>query len=282
MQPHIFHLTTAAELAFAETQGALAPPSLDSQGFAHASYRHQLTAVAGAIFSGLDELVVLELDPARLSVPVRAEPPDPKMPPVGTASLFPHIFGAIPLDAVVARHVMRRGTGGFELPQPLRVEEQAVAQEIDALLATYDWYDHPEGPRFVETHRDAHRTSGHWLFTLGAISAFHRVLDSEELWLVHAGRLTVHVIGDDGAHRVHTLGLDVSRGELPVLAVPRGALQAAELPPGQPYAFGTNVCAPCFTFEESFELCARGALLAALPQHRELITRLTADAAGPR
>ena len=277
MQPHIFHLTTAAELAAAERRGILSPSSLASQGFAHASYRHQLTAVADVVFAGHDELVALELDPARLTAPVRAEPADPTLPPVGTESLFPHVLGAIPLDAVVARHLMRRGAQGFALPEPLRGQEQALAATLDALLQAYQWYDHPEGPRFVETHRDAHRTSGHWLFLLGAISGFHRVLDSEELWLIHAGRLTVHVIGDDGAHQAHTLGVDVARGERPVLSVPRGALQAAELPPGEPYAFGTNVCAPCFTFEQSFELSARDELLARFPQHRDLVTRLTAS-----
>jgi hypothetical protein len=35
---------------------------------------------------------------------------------------------------------------------------------IDDILAAYDWFDHPDGPKFVETHRDEHRTSGHWLF----------------------------------------------------------------------------------------------------------------------
>jgi predicted cupin superfamily sugar epimerase/uncharacterized protein (DUF952 family) len=276
VQPRIFHITTAAELAAADAGGrALAPASLASQGFAHASYRHQLVPVANAIFGGADELVAVELEPARLSAPVRAEPPDPAMPPVDTQSLFPHVYGPIDLDAVVARHVMRRGAAGFELPAPLRAQEDAVAGEIGALLAAYDWYDHPEGPRFVETHRDDHRTNGHWLFTLGAISAFHRVHDSDELWLVHAGRITVHVIDDAGEHRAHALGLDVAGGERPVLSVPRGALQAAELPPGTPYAFGSNVCAPPFTFERSFELCARDDLVAALPQHRDLIVRLT-------
>jgi len=277
MQPHIFHLTTPAELAAAEPERALSPPSLASQGFAHASYRHQLVAVARAVFADQDELIAVELDPARLRAPVRAEPPDPAMPPVGTDSLFPHIYGAIDLDAEVARHAMRRSDGGFELPEPLRAQERELAARIAALLSAYDWYDHPEGPKFVETHRDAHRTSGHWLFTLGAISAFHRVLDSEELWLVHAGRLVVHVIDEGGAHTAHSLGLDVARGERPVLSVPRGALQAAELAPGEPYAFGTNVCAPGFAFDRSFELCARAELLAALPQHRALIERLTRD-----
>lgn len=52
---------------------------------------------------------------------------------------------------------------------------------IEALLRNYNWYDHPEGPKFVETHRDAFRTSGHWLFLPGAVSRLHKVKNNEEI-----------------------------------------------------------------------------------------------------
>ena len=64
---------------------------------------------------------------------------------------------------------------------------------IDDILAAYDWFDHPEGIKFVETHRDAHRTSGHWLLLPGVFSSFHKVGNNEELWLIHLGRVLVHV-----------------------------------------------------------------------------------------
>jgi predicted cupin superfamily sugar epimerase len=84
----------------------------------------------------------------------------------------------------------------------------------------------------------------------------------------------VHVIDPGGVHREHALGLDLAAGEHPVLSVPRGWLQAAELPVGEPFAFGANVCAPCFEFRE-FELTPRAELLARWPQHAELVLRLT-------
>lgn len=145
---------------------------------------------------------------------------------------------------------------------------------LDNLLQSYNWYDHPEGPKFVETHRDEYRTSGHWLFLPGAISAFHQVLNNEELWLIHQGRLLIHVIDPEGKHMIHRLGNDVNTGEKPVISVPKGYWQAAELAADEDFAFGTNVCAPCFEFD-LFKLASRAELTKEFPEHRELITRLT-------
>ena len=145
---------------------------------------------------------------------------------------------------------------------------------LHTLLAAYDWFDHPDGPKFVETHRDQYRTSGHWLFQPGRFSSFHRVLGNEELWLVHLGRLIVHVIDPGGHHSILNLGLDLSIGETPVAAVRSGYWQAAELPDSVPFAFGTNICAPPFSFD-AFELGQRDALLIEYPQHAALIQRLT-------
>ena len=145
---------------------------------------------------------------------------------------------------------------------------------IDDILAAYEWYDHPDGPKFVETHRDQYRSSGHWLFLPGAVSWFHKVLNNEELWLIHAGRLLVHVLDPDGTHRILRLGIDHAAGERPVVTVPAGHWQAAEIPEGTPFAFGTNVCAPPFSFEK-FYVARREDLLREFPNHVDLITRLT-------
>lgn len=264
----IFHILSRAELEGARAAGRLAPPSLGAEGFVHASFRDQVVGVADRFFAGRDDLVLVELDPAEAGRIVVETPP-------GEADAFPHVYGAIPAAAIRAVHDLpRRADGGFTLPDGLRAAAAADARAVERLLAAYAWYDHPEGPKFVETHRDPHRTSGHWLFLPGATSAFHRVLDSEELWLAHQGRLIVHVIDPDGGHRAHLLGPDPAGDARPVLAVPVGWWQAAELAPGEPFAFGANVCAPGFSFER-FELAARDALVAAFPAHRALIERLT-------
>ena len=147
---------------------------------------------------------------------------------------------------------------------------------LDEILAAYDWFDHPDGPKFVETHRDAYRASGHWLFLPGVFSSFHKVLNNEELWLIHHGRVLVHVLDPDGAHHVLRLGLESAAGERPVVTVPAGHWQAAEIPDGTPFAFGANVCAPPFYWEE-FAIARREDLLREYPQHAGLILRLTRE-----
>ncbi|MBN2388484.1 MAG: cupin domain-containing protein [Anaerolineales bacterium] len=148
---------------------------------------------------------------------------------------------------------------------------------IDDILAAYDWYDHPDGPKFVETHRDDYRSSGHWLFLPGAFSSFHKVINNEELWLIHTGRLLIHTLAPDGTHHILCLGTDIGAGECPVLSVPAGFWQAAELPDGTPFAFGTNVCAPAFSFEQ-FSIATQEDLLRHYPDHAALIMRLTRSA----
>lgn len=145
---------------------------------------------------------------------------------------------------------------------------------IEDLLTAFPWFDHPEGMKFVEVAKNDHRTVGHWLFVPGSISVFHRVKQCDEIWAIHAGRLTLHVVEPAGKHRVLQLGLAVAAGERPMAVVPAGHWQAAELPAGAAYAFGSNVCAPGFSYA-GLELARRADLCRAHPQHTGLITRLT-------
>jgi len=147
---------------------------------------------------------------------------------------------------------------------------------IDEILAAYDWFDHPEGVKYVKTFSDAYRNCGYWLLLPGVFSSFHKVHNSEELWLIHLGRALVHVLDPDGAHHVLRLGTDFTAGEQPVVTVPVNCWQAAELPEGTPFAFGTNVCAPPFSYEE-FTIARRENLLREFPDHADLIIRLTLD-----
>jgi predicted cupin superfamily sugar epimerase len=142
------------------------------------------------------------------------------------------------------------------------------------LLTSYRWFDHPDGPKFVETHRDGFRSSGHWLFLPGSYSSFHRLLNNEELWLIHLGRLHVHVLDPRGHYTLLRLGLDIPGGERPAAVVPAGHWQAAELPEGVPFAFGTNVCAPPFSYED-FAIATADSLLQDYPAHAGLVRRLT-------
>jgi uncharacterized protein (DUF952 family) len=71
--------------------------TLRDEGFIHCSLPHQLRDVAEALYSDVpsENLVVLLIDSERLTAPVRYEVPEPG------AEEFPHIYGPVPLDAVV-------------------------------------------------------------------------------------------------------------------------------------------------------------------------------------
>lgn len=147
---------------------------------------------------------------------------------------------------------------------------------LTTILKKYRWQDHPEGIKFVETHRNQYRSSGHWLFLAGDISYFHKVANNEELWFIHQGKLRLHLIRQDGGYEKVVLGHDLAAGELPVTEITANCWVAAEVLAGEKFAFGTNVCAPPFSFDE-FIMGQQQRLLQQFPQHEELIKKFTKD-----
>jgi uncharacterized protein (DUF952 family) len=111
----ILHLTHAADWDRALGLGSYAistrGASLAEVGFIHASYPHQLEQVALALFAeDVEPLVVLTISTEelnRLGVEVRDEPGDPTRPEV----LYPHVYGALPTEAVTAVRPARIETG---------------------------------------------------------------------------------------------------------------------------------------------------------------------------
>ncbi|WP_433782948.1 DUF952 domain-containing protein [Actinomycetospora sp. CA-101289] len=120
----ILHLCTRDELAVAQEQGARRPPSLDEVGFVHCSDPGTVHLPASRLYAGRTDVVVLVVDPARLAahgVAVRWEPgvsngggEDPRGP------WFPHVYGPLVLDAVVAVHdLVPEADGTFRPPLPV-------------------------------------------------------------------------------------------------------------------------------------------------------------------
>ncbi|MGA5320348.1 DUF952 domain-containing protein [Streptomyces seoulensis] len=101
-QPEILHLTERALWEEACEQGSYEVSTrgrtLAEVGYIHCSTRAQLPRVAAFLYGeepGRDDLVVLVVDPALLDAPLRYE----AMPPAGEE--FPHVYGALPVSAVV-------------------------------------------------------------------------------------------------------------------------------------------------------------------------------------
>ena len=91
----IVHIAPRQDWEAALPGGRYTADSLATEGFIHCSETRQVIAVANARFKGHPHLVLLWIDPSRLSSPVRYENLE------GGADRFPHIYGPLNVDAVV-------------------------------------------------------------------------------------------------------------------------------------------------------------------------------------
>lgn len=99
----IFHLTTPAEWAEAQRVGQVVPAGFAAEGFVHCSTPAQLYGTIAAHFQGVDELVLLQMDPAALGGDLRWEPSR-------DGQLFPHLYRPVALSDVVAVREWRSTT----------------------------------------------------------------------------------------------------------------------------------------------------------------------------
>ena len=79
--------------------------SLETEGFIHCSTKEQLLGVANQWFPGRDDLLLLKVDPGKLSAQVKFEDG-------GNGQLFPHVYGLIEKHAVVAVEDFPLGLAG--------------------------------------------------------------------------------------------------------------------------------------------------------------------------
>ena len=107
----IFHIATRADWAAAQAAGAYTADSLISEGFIHCSTAEQVIATANRIFRGRRDLVLLSVETSRVAAEIRYENLE------GGTQLFPHIYGALTVEAVVAVHDFPPSAdGSFALP----------------------------------------------------------------------------------------------------------------------------------------------------------------------
>lgn len=93
----ILHITTASAWEQARPRGVYAADTLAGQGFIHCSTGRQWLRPLRALFAGVPDLVLLQVDESRLRGAVlRYEEAEPG------GDRFPHVHGPIPVDAVVA------------------------------------------------------------------------------------------------------------------------------------------------------------------------------------
>ena len=116
----IYHITPRTDWESAQQKGEYRAESLAIEGFIHCSTAEQVVPVANAFYSAQKGLILLAIDPEKLTSPLKWEPPAHPAPESAPASLrgeFPHIYGALNLDAVIEiREFEQDENGEFSFP----------------------------------------------------------------------------------------------------------------------------------------------------------------------
>ena len=99
----LFHLALASDWHQARKKGCYRVSTrglmLEQVGFIHCSWRDQVEPTYSRFYADADEVLLLEIDPALVNAPLRADA-------IPTGELFPHLYGPLPLHAV--REVSQR------------------------------------------------------------------------------------------------------------------------------------------------------------------------------
>jgi len=114
----IYHMCRRAEWGAAEAAGQYRGSSQDaSDGFIHFSTATQLHESARKHRAGQDDLVLVTVDAGRLGAALKWEPSR-------AGALFPHLYGALPLQAVVRVDPLPLGLEGTHV-FPVLAEDPA-------------------------------------------------------------------------------------------------------------------------------------------------------------
>ncbi|MBL8089615.1 MAG: DUF952 domain-containing protein [Anaerolineales bacterium] len=99
----IYHITTKTLFNVAQAIGEYKAESLATEGFIHCSTAKQVAHVANAFYKGQRGLILLKIDENRIKPQVKWEAPaGPPADGINESDLFPHIYGAINLDAIAS------------------------------------------------------------------------------------------------------------------------------------------------------------------------------------
>jgi uncharacterized protein (DUF952 family) len=102
--PRVYHLVLR-QVWEANPDQPYRPDSLACEGFIHCSFAGQTAWVAKRFYAEAEDLLLLHIDPRRVTSPLREEACE-------TGEIFPHIYGPLNRDAVVKVEALVRGPEG--------------------------------------------------------------------------------------------------------------------------------------------------------------------------
>jgi uncharacterized protein (DUF952 family)/predicted cupin superfamily sugar epimerase len=222
----IFHICTRAAAEAARASGSYHTASLDTEGFIHMSQAHQVRTVLEAFYAGQPDLVLLLVVPQLLRSPLRFEAPStlPHAPGAllpDASQLFPHLYGALNMDAVV------------DVLDVAQFQGAPVHPDTAALLQHYRFERLPvEGTLYRSTWRsgsvdDPRPPAGTAMIGLYAesprsVSCFHR-LTRDEVWHVYGGDpFILYLLHPDGRSEEVLMGPDPLAGQRVQQLIPAG------------------------------------------------------------
>jgi uncharacterized protein (DUF952 family) len=108
----LVHICLTKDWAVAQENGIYKAESLENEGFIHCSRPDQVLTVANRLYQDLTDLVLLWIDPERVESEIRWEAAD--------GDVFPHIYGPLQVEAVVAVSEFTPDSDGVyrTLPKP--------------------------------------------------------------------------------------------------------------------------------------------------------------------
>lgn len=156
--------------------------------------------------------------------------------------------------------------------------------DIQSLVDQLQLQPHIEGGFYRETYRSKEtiNTQGkvrhlstliYFLLPSGRYSKFHKIA-SDEIWLYQQGApVVIHLLLEDGTHKIEVLGQDTKNGQQLQVIIPAGTLFGAEVEGDNTFALSACMVSPGFDFED-FQLMEKDALIEKFPQHIDIINHL--------
>ena len=91
----IYHIAEKNEWLACANKSEYLPGRYDNDKFIHCSDSHQIESVLNCMFKGKNNLVLLKIDPTKLTAQTIYESPQ------GANEKFPHIYGTINKNAII-------------------------------------------------------------------------------------------------------------------------------------------------------------------------------------
>jgi uncharacterized protein (DUF952 family) len=113
----LIHLCQRTAWENSQAAGEYRAASLETEGFIHCSRPEQILSVANTFYREQADLVLLWIDPGKVQPEIRWEAADNQV--------FPHVYGPLNLDAVVAASAINQDEAGVfrKLERPDIIEQ---------------------------------------------------------------------------------------------------------------------------------------------------------------